>query len=358
MGHMFGLCKSFAPRPPIISVALAAILMQIAARTRCIRRRRNPKERGQAMIHPNYPTEVEIGQWCERILQRAEANAAEARRVTGETYPWSLGVRHAAPGEGFLAFPSVSPFSPARDFHCYWQPAPSGPAPILFHVPGYGAEMSDHPVLQADGYNVMHINPLGYATPKGPCRADAGVWPVLPDTVASFGARGYVDWLTDAAVAVRWALAQPGVQADRFAFFGTSQGGGTALLLGSLFSRLGCRAVAADEPFLTHFPLAWERAKGSAYDIAFNPLNDLPDDQKAKGWRALGYIDTLNHAHRLTMPVLLTSGTADGVCPEYTIQALFEKLPSTRSYTSMAGMLHGYTLPFLHLARAWFRIYV
>ncbi len=58
------------------------------------------------------------------------------------------------------------------------------------------------------------------------------------------------------------------------------------------------------------------------------------------------------------MPVLLTAGAADGTCPPANILSLFERLPGTRSYTELAGQGHGYTQPFLHLARAWFRLYV
>jgi len=308
------------------------------------------------MIHPDYPTPSEIDAWCEEILTRAEKCAAEPRRVEAESYSFALGVRHVK-DNGYLAFPSVAPLPPTKEFHCYWQPAAVGPAPMLFHVPGYGAEMSAHPVHAAQGFHVLHINPLGYATPKGPVAPV--IWPVMPDTVRSFGEKGYVDWLTDAAIAVRWALAQPNVQKERFAFFGTSQGGGGALLLASVFSRLGCRAVAADEPYLTHFPRAYERGRATAaHNMAFGPLDALPEPDKPRAWRAIGFVDTMSHAHRLTMPTLLTAGGADGVCPPYTIEPLFEALPGTRSFTLMANERHGYTVPFGHLSAAWFRLYV
>jgi pimeloyl-ACP methyl ester carboxylesterase len=58
------------------------------------------------------------------------------------------------------------------------------------------------------------------------------------------------------------------------------------------------------------------------------------------------------------MPVLLTAGLDDETCPVDQIRALFERLPGTRSYTELAGQGHAYTQPFLHLARAWFRLYV
>jgi cephalosporin-C deacetylase-like acetyl esterase len=75
-------------------------------------------------------------------------------------------------------------------------------------------------------------------------------------------------------------------------------------------------------------------------------------------WRALGFVDTLSHAHRLTMPVLLTAGTADDVCPPPTIRKFFDTLTGTRSYTELADQTHRYTVPFMHLARAWMGLYV
>jgi len=234
---------------------------------------------------------------------------------------------------------------------------------VLLHLPGYGAEMSAHPELVADGYNVLHINPLGYATPHGPDQSKKrqDTWPVLPDTVRSMGKEGYVDWLTEAAAATLWALGQERVDDGRFAFFGTSQGGGTALLMGSIFRDRGVRAVAADVPFLTDFAWVHGNRSGGAYNLIAPPLEALAQegaDRLAAGWKALGLVDTLSHAHRLTMPVLLTAGGDDVTCPPATIRALFDRLPGTRSYTELAGQGHAYTMPFLNLTRAWMRLHV
>ena len=119
----------------------------------------------------------------------------------------------------------------------------------------------------------------------------------------------------------------------------------------------GVRAAAADVTFLTNFPLALATVEPGAYGLMFEPLGQM-GDRAGEAWRALGFVDTTSHAHRLTMPVLLTAGGDDHVCPANTIQSLFEKLPGTRSYTELRGQGHAYTQPFLHLARAWFRLYV
>lgn len=311
-------------------------------------------------MNPNdYPTAAEIDSWCDRVLKRSDEIPFTARALDTPSYTYQLAVRHTA-GNTYLAFDSPI----FETFYAYWQPATcGGPAPALIHVPGYGTELSAHPELVAVGFNVLHVNPLGYGTPKGPNESKKvnGMWPVLPDTVESLGERGYVDWLRDALVAVRWVTSQRSVQPQRLGFFGTSQGGGGALLLASLLRDRGARAVAADVPFLTDFPRMAREKNLGAYALAFGALDRLMATRKdiiPNAWRALGSIDTLSHAHRLTMPVLLTAGTKDASTPPASIRSLFEALRGTRSYTELAGQGHAYTVPFLRLAASWFTLYV
>jgi cephalosporin-C deacetylase-like acetyl esterase len=306
------------------------------------------------MIPNLYPTPSEVDAWCEGILRRADAARVTVKPVATSPYDFRLGVWHAQDQSRYVAFSSRS----FPTFYGYWQTVPSGgPAPALIHLPGYGAEMSAHPELVAAGYNVLHVNPAGYATPTGPDerkRGADGNWPILPDTAVSGGKRGYATWLRDAVVAARWLQEQPQVQPERLGVFGTSQGGGTALLLASLLRERGVRAVAADQPFLTGFRLMLEQEEKGAYALVFPAVEQLPAKQQAAAWRALGHIDTISHAHRLTMPTLLTAGGIDTTCPPPTIRALFAALPGTRSYTEIAEQGHGYNQYFVQLARAWF----
>ncbi len=302
------------------------------------------------MIHPHYPTPAEIDDWCELLLRESEQRSITVKSLDAPSYTFQLGVRHTA-GNHYVAFESPG----RKTFYGYWQPASVSPAPVLFHVPGYGAEMSAHPELVVEGFNVLHINPLGYATPQGPSQTDRA-WPVLPDTVRSRGQKGYVEWLGDAAVAVLWALSLEKVESTRYGFFGSSQGGGTSLLLASIFAERNVKAVAADVPYLTNFPMMYEQESRGAYEGAFKAMES--ESGEADEWRTLGFIDTLSHAHRLNIPALLTAGDLDGACPPASVNSLFEILPGTRSYNYLSGQEHAYTMPFLHLARAWFKLYV
>jgi cephalosporin-C deacetylase-like acetyl esterase len=272
------------------------------------------------MIHPAYPTPQQVDQWCQKLLRDSDAMQFTAEPAELPERPGEVRARHTV-GQ-FMAFeaPASGTLMAVERFYAYFQPVFSGgPAPLLVHLPGYGGELSMHPELVAAGFNVLHVNPRGYYTPHGPAidKLLDGAWPVLPETVMSLGERGYVQWYRDALIAVRWAQAQKSVQPNRVGFFGTSQGGGAALVLASIARGRGTKAVAADVPFLTHFPMARGMNDPGAYSLAFTPLDPMEKDDGSKAmqaWHALGYTDTMSHVHRLSMPGLLTGGVALGRC--------------------------------------------
>jgi cephalosporin-C deacetylase-like acetyl esterase len=298
-----------------------------------------------------YPDPAAVDAWLDEIWQAGQQADLEAELLDETGFTPQLGFRHVR-GCSYVRLSGHG----GAPFYGYWQPAPSQPAPLLVHTPGYGAEMSAHPDLVALGYNVLHVNPLGYVGPEG---ADAGKqrdgsWPVFPETLESGAQRGYRQWFTDCVCAIRWATGRPEVLPDRISFLGTSQGGGASLLLGSLYHGRGVRCVAADEPWLVDFPLAAELKPDWAQNIAARSAGTA---DPAPLWRTLGLLDALSHVHRLTVPVLLTAGGSDVTCPPPTIEALFTSLPSTKLYCLLDGQAHGYTREFVTLAGAWFRLY-
>jgi Acetyl esterase (deacetylase) len=297
-----------------------------------------------------YPSETERDLWISQIYNSARTNACSVEILPDSGIRNNFGTFHMS-GNRLVKF---SP-SGERPFYGVWQPALCGPAPLVVHLPGYGAELSVHPDVNAEGYNVLNLSPLGYWTPNGfedSLRMADGNWPVLPDTMTADGAGGYRNWLSNAAAAVFWAWSQPQVLPGRVSFYGTSQGGGTALLMGSVFAGAGTRCVAADEPFLTNYPMA--DFKG-AYNILREQFGTIADS--AKAWHGLGFCDTCNHADRMRYPVLLIEGTADDVCPPDTVESLYMKLPLTKAIYSLDGRGHGYNYEFIRLACAWFRLY-
>lgn len=298
----------------------------------------------------NYPDQKAVNEWIASIWSEADFPCLHAELLETSGYPAHFGVNHLGENGRYIAFRRRG----LETFYGYWQQAVNGPAPLLVHLPGYGAEMSSHPELVHLGFNVLHLSPMGYTGPDGfsPEKKRNGNWPVLPDTVISNAREGYRSWLLQAVLAVSWALGKESVLPGRVSFFGTSQGGGCALLLGSIFLDRGVRCVAADLPFLTNYPLASGRG---AYRHAAEGIAAVEDKEAA--WRALGFVDTLSHAFRLPVPVLLTAGGADDVCPPETIESLFSLLPGTKSYSFFRDLEHRYSSEFIHLVSSWFRLY-
>lgn len=236
-------------------------------------------------------------------------------------------------------------------FYGYWQPAFRQSAPLLINLPGYGGRINVHPQISDDGYNILHISPLGYVLPDGE-RSELkqnGSWPVLQHTALG-QPNGYESWLTDCMLAVRWAMEHLSVLDRRVSLYGTSQGGGTALLLASLMQDVRC--VCADLPFLTAFPHTGLR--GDAYGLLQDAFRQ---ESPAVFWRRLGYVDTLSHAHRLHMPVMLSCAGQDSVCPPDTIMLLFDRLHGTRQLTFLKDGIHTHSRESMYLFRCWFSLY-
>lgn len=296
-----------------------------------------------------YPSAAAIDEWTESLKGEAEEIPLEAELLSYCPVTTSFGNN---PNTLLNQYVRFIPGNGHRPFYGYWQPAFRSPAPLLINLPGYGGCISNHPQLVDQGYHILHISPLGYVEPdhENARMKEDGNWPVLRNT-ARGAPGGYRDWLLDCLLAIRWAKSRPEVLRDRISFFGTSQGGGGSLLLASIL-RDTVRCVCADLPFLTNFPLSGLR--GDAYGI-LEPIHDAIPPEIF--WNNLGLVDTLSHAHRLTMPVLLTAGGNDGVCPPATIERLFERLPGTKQYTYLREAVHTHTREGMAFFGAWLKLY-
>ena len=302
-------------------------------------------------IHPCYPDAADVDGWADALFAAACETPATAEILGGYGF-------HNACGPMHMYRSALIKFSQPgmRDFYGMFHPALNGPRPLVVHLPGYGSELSTHHDVAAANYNLLELVPMGYWTPNGFAEElrhpKTGAWPVLTESVIDrHGPESYWGWMINAIGAIRWAMQYPTVMPDRVSFFGTSQGGGTALLLGSIFRDHGTRCVCADEPFLTHYPLSDFEG---AYDVIRAGMDEVGDEI---GWNNLGYIDSMCHAHRMNYPVLLTLGTGDVVCPPKTIRALFDALDTDKMLFSMRGRGHGHQFEFIRHVLTYLELY-
>ncbi len=127
---------------------------------------------------------------------------------------------------------------------------------------------------------------------------------------------------TDAALAVDAARQLPGVDPQRVAVAGGSQGGGLALAAAGLVTDVA--AAMIDFPFLCHFEDAVRLAGVSPYGEIGRYLARQRGQEEAT-FTTLSYVDGVNFAARATAPALWSVGLVDDVCPPATIFAAYNR---------------------------------
>lgn len=189
----------------------------------------------------------------------------------------------------------------------------------------------------------------GYAQLVMDTRGQGGAWTRgdTPDRSAGpidpqypgFMTRGVLDpetyyyrrLITDAVRAVDAARAVPGVDRQRIAVSGGSQGGGLALAVAALAS--GVVAAIVDVPFLCH----WRRALDVATEGPYPELVGycrVQRHQVGRVFRTLSYMDGLNFAARASgTSALFSVALMDPICPPSTVFAAYHHYAGPKRIT-------------------------
>ncbi|TDQ46373.1 acetylxylan esterase [Actinorugispora endophytica] len=206
-----------------------------------------------------------------------------------------------------------------------------GPLPGVVEYAGYGGGRGlahENTVWAAAGYAHLVMDTRGQGSGwRGGVTADAA--PEAGDPAApGFMTRGIADpdsyyyrrVFTDAVRAVEALRAHDGVDPDRVAVAGGSQGGGIALAVSGLVDDLS--AVMADVPFLCDFPRALSVADSDPYQEVVRYLK-VHRDRVDQVMRTLAHFDGSVMARRAAAPALFSVGLMDGVCPPSTVFAAY-----------------------------------
>jgi cephalosporin-C deacetylase len=132
----------------------------------------------------------------------------------------------------------------------------------------------------------------------------------------------------DAVRAVETAAALPGVDADRIAAAGRSQGGALALAASALAPGL-VRLCHADVPFLCDIPRGMDVALQPPYTELVEYLAVHPT-LEADARRTLAYVDNAVLAPRVTARTLVSVGLRDPITPPSTIFAAYNALTAPK----------------------------
>jgi hypothetical protein len=174
--------------------------------------------------------------------------------------------------------------------HGWWLPATGAALGSVLHLHGNAANVSNHlPLvawLPAAHFNVLMLDYRGFGRSEGKPTLD-----------------GVVE---DAAAALRYLRARPGVDAQRLIVLGQSLGGATALRMLARDSD-GVRLAVIEAAFASYRGIARDAALRSLVLAPFLPvaLPALPARSD----------DPVGALQRIQVPLLLVHGTADEVIP-------------------------------------------
>lgn len=229
-----------------------------------------------------------------------------------------------------------------------WQPAkPSGAAILRFH--GYSmmsGEWTDGMAYALLGYTVAYLDSrsqggLSQAPDEprgsGPNQIIRGL--ASEDPRDLFMRRNFLD----TAQLARVVSQLPGVDPQRMASQGGSQGGALALVCAALHPAI--RKVVSGFPFLSDYQRVWEMdlAQGAYGELRefFRRVDPRHQNEEALFTR-LGYIDIQNLAPRIEAEVMMYTSLSDTVCPPSTQFAAFNKIRSPKNYRLWPDFGHEY----------------
>ena len=204
----------------------------------------------------------------------------------------------------------------------------TGPLPTVVEFNGYGGGRGlphERLAWAASGYAWAFMDTRGQGSSWG----TGGGTPDPHGTGAStpgFMTRGIEDpaqyyyrrVFTDAALFIDAVRELEGVDAERVAVTGGSQGGGIAIAAAGLSE--GLVGVMPDVPFLCHFERAVGLTDKDPYQEIVRYLS-VHRDAVDQTYRTLSYFDGVSFAARVTAPALYSVALMDPICPPSTVYA-------------------------------------
>jgi len=178
------------------------------------------------------------------------------------------------------------------------------------------------------GFSVLAVDARGQAGQTGSCLSLSEGWVKgwVTQGIRHIDGSYYKAIALDAVRAVDAAAAQPEIDMSRLAAVGGSQGGGLALLAAALHPQLG--VCVADIPNMCHLEYGLMHSTGSLTEIAAY-LKRYPDRLPAVR-QTLVHVDLLNLVHRISIPVMISVGWKDTICPPETIYAVYNRLDAPK----------------------------
>ena len=205
----------------------------------------------------------------------------------------------------------------------------NGRLPLVVQYLGYGGGRGfPHEQLHwaASGYAYFRMDTRGQGSgwAMGATADPVGTTPSIPGMMTK-GILHKNDYyyrrlFTDAVRAIDMLVAQDFVDGDRIAVCGGSQGGGIALAVAGIDSRV--KAVMTDVPFLCDYPRAVQKASRDPY-LEIVRFLAQHRDKKAIVFETLNYFDGVNFARQARAAALFSVAVMDETCPPSTVYGAY-----------------------------------
>ena len=208
------------------------------------------------------------------------------------------------------------------------RPAGPGPFPALVSVPGAGPGTGPDTDPANEGFAVLCCNVFPYETTEECAENERRYEAFNRQGLYIYrGAESPEHCLLRSALlgisrAADWLAEQPFADADRIGVFGSSQGGGFALMLAGLKPRF--RAAAANVPAFCDFggeKSGWPQFRQHGFD-------------------RMKLFDAAYFAARIRCPVKMIAGWCDEVCPPESVYAAYNCISAPKEIVDEPAMAH------------------
>jgi cephalosporin-C deacetylase-like acetyl esterase len=220
----------------------------------------------------------------------------------------------------------------------YSRPVKTGKYPAILHVQGYSSNNLPQYTYQGVDMVSFVLNIRGHGNSKDDI--NPGFPGYLQYFVNDKELYVYRGAYMDCVRAVDFLSSQDCVDTTRIAVEGGSQGGALSFATAALDSRIDL--CAPDVPFLSDFRDYFKVASwpGGEFANYFKEHPEIPDDEI---YKTLSYIDIKNLAPWIKVPVRMSVGLVDIVCPPHINFAAYNQLNTIKEYHVFP--LSGHSLP-------------
>ena len=224
------------------------------------------------------------------------------------------------------------------------------PLPAIVTLPGYGGTQQGVMLSECmRGYAVLQVYPRSQGESEALWKIDG------PDKltwhVAQPEGAYYQGAYADVVRAIDYLVSRDDIDASRIGLVGTSQGGGMALAVTALDPRM--KVVVAHVPFLCDLRTAARTPHSLVKDLL-----DRANLNTESTLHTLDYFDPLQLAPDLHVPALISAGGKDVTCPAVTIQAVFDRIPGTKSLVFYPDLTHTSCAGFYEMTWPWLDLYL